>query len=389
MLAAMLSDMTAFAETYPEIVIDAHSGIVLHQDQANRSWYPASLTKMMTLLLTFDALAAGNLTMDEKINVSKHAASQSPVRLGVRAGEKLTVKQAIMAVATVSANDVAVVLAERLGGSESAFAELMTRKAIALGMSGTQFRNASGLPDSQQKTTARDMALLGAHLFKHHQQYYHFFSNRSISYKGRRRGTTNGFTGSYSGADGIKTGFTCGSGYNLVTSAQRNGVRLVGVVLGAANGSVRSQRMRKLLDLGFANSKQAISRPSIGELNSTTTGLPPIRLGSGKCGHSAPTKFIFARGKLPGWGILLGVKADRNSAMSIIKKARSQLKSIGTNPRPAILKRDFQKGTSWKILMVSMEKEQAGKACLHLLANAMSCVIQSPRRMNSPGYSLR
>lgn len=383
------------AEVYPEIVVNSHDGSVLHHQLANRSWYPASLTKMMTLLLTFEALDSGKLKLDERLPVSAHAASMPPTRLGVRAGDTLTVEQAMKAVATVSANDVAVVLAERLGKTEAGFARMMTARALALGMTGTRFRNASGLPDSAQMTTARDMAMLAMHILHQHSDRYALFSTRSIRYKGRQRHSTNGFVASYKGADGIKTGFTCGSGYNLVASARRDGVRLIGVVLGAANGGARSARMSHLLNQGFARAQKSGEAPKVARLQAGAAdrqGAPPVRLAGGKCGRGRPraaSSYIAEAGNLPGWGILLGIQANQDGALSVIRKARKQLSGLGKSPRPALLKRDFAKGTSWKILMVGLQKKQAGEACMQLIAQAMSCVIQSPERMNSPGYARR
>lgn len=378
---------------YPGIVIEYASGTVLYHEDANQSWYPASLTKMMTLYLTFEALKSGELKLDEKLTVSTHAAAQPATHLGLRKGETLSVGNAIKAVATVSANDAAVVLGERLKTSEVLFAEEMTRRAKQLGMNATVFRNASGLPDSQQKTTARDMAILAKNLIETFPEYFHYFSNRTIMYKGKRRSTTNGFTASYRGADGMKTGFTCGSGYNLVATASRNSTRLIGVVLGAGSGAARSIRMRKMLDQGFSDVEKKNTLPRLNDLamnRKNNLSLPPVRLAAGKCGvRQVPQKYVMSEGTLPGWGLLLGVQSGRNNAVDILRKARSELKTVNISARPALLKREFQKGSSWKVLLVGLEKVQAGQACVHLLSKAMNCVIQSPKRMNSPGYSKR
>ena len=236
------------AADYAAIVVDAESGAVLESHAATARWYPASLTKVMTVYLAFEAIEAGTLRLDEALTVSEHAAAQPATELGLGKGETITVEETILAVILQSANDAAVVLAERLGGSEAKFAELMTAKAAALGMVRTQFRNASGLPDAEQVTTARDMAVLAMALLRNFPQYYHFFSTTSFSYGGHTFGTINGILSRYAGADGIKTGFTCGSGYNLIASAQRDGRRLIGVLLGSHTNFERHTEMGRLLE---------------------------------------------------------------------------------------------------------------------------------------------
>ena len=389
-------------QSYPGIVIEFPSGKVLQHEDASQSWHPASLTKLMTLYLTFEALRSGTLSLDEKISVSVYAASQPRTHLGLRKGETLTVGDAVKAVATISANDAAVVLAERLKGSEALFAEEMTRRAKQLGMNATVFYNASGLPDPGQKTTARDMGLLAMALIRSYPEFFHYFSNRSIQFKGKHRWSTNGFVASYKGADGLKTGFTCGSGYNLIATAVRDQIRLIGVVLGAGSKSKRSVRMRTLLDSGFLEARLKKDRITIWDIDTQQTvelSTPPFRLKGNRCASSAtqaalnatalPFHALTQEGSLPGWGVLLGIKSAKNDAVSILQKARSMLQHIKISTTPALLKRNFRKGSSWKVLLVGLKKAQAGRACNHLLSNAVTCVIQSPKRMNSPGYAMR
>ena len=376
------------AAVYPEIVIESDSGIVLHEVDANQSWYPASLTKMMTLYLTFSALKSKKLALKEKLKVSTHAAIQPATRLGLNKNESISVDTAISSVATISANDVAVVLAERLAGSEKAFARQMNIQARKLGMNSTVFRNASGLPDSLQKTTARDMAILGFRLKQDFPEFFHYFSKRTFTYKGRRRSRTNGLIGSYKGTDGIKTGFTCASGYNLVTSTQRQGIGLIGVILGSNSNANRNRRMVQLLDAGFSKAQKGISGKRIGELASGNGDQqePPVRFSPEQCGRYSG-KSVLTGGKLPGWGILLGIYTSRKEAESIAKKARSGLKSITRNSRTAILQRKFERGTSWKVLLVGMQKKDVGKACKHLWAQGMNCVSQPPQIMAQQGFA--
>ncbi|MCP1364976.1 D-alanyl-D-alanine carboxypeptidase, partial [Halomonas sp. BBD48] len=236
---------------YASIVIDAQSGEVLSYDHADAVRYPASLTKMMTLYLLFEAIESGRLTMESRLPVSSHAAAQPPSKLWVRPGQTIAVKEAIPALIVKSANDVAAVVAEGLAGSESAFAERMTAKARALGMSSTTFRNASGLPDDRQVTTARDMATLSMHLMRDFPQYYGYFSRTQFVYLGKTYKGHNRLLGNYAGADGLKTGYIRASGFNVATSAVRDGRRIVSVVMGGFTAQSRDAHMAELLDRGF------------------------------------------------------------------------------------------------------------------------------------------
>jgi D-alanyl-D-alanine carboxypeptidase len=206
---------------------------------------------MMTLYLVFDALDSGRLTLDQRLTVSPHAARQPATNLGVHAGDTITVRQAILALVTQSANDVAVVVAENMAPSEPAFAEMMTEKARKLGMTRTTYRNASGLPNLEQKTTARDMATLALALIKNHPDQYCYFSTTVFEYQGNRYRNHNNLLGTYEGIDGIKTGFINASGFNLVASVVRQGRRLIGVVFGGQTGRARDSRMVALLNQGF------------------------------------------------------------------------------------------------------------------------------------------
>ena len=217
---------------YASIVVDAETGAVLSEQNADQRNYPASLTKMMTLYMVFDALERRQLALKQPIAVSRRAAGQAPSRLGLKAGQTITVEQAILALVTKSANDAATAVAEAIGGTELRFAEIMTRRARAIGMTSTTFRNASGLPDSRQVTTARDMATLSRALWRDFPQYYPYFSRERFTYRGRVIANHNNLLRSYAGADGIKTGYIRASGYNLAASAVRDGRRVIGVVLG-------------------------------------------------------------------------------------------------------------------------------------------------------------
>jgi D-alanyl-D-alanine carboxypeptidase len=249
-VATIVSAGSALAN-YASFLMDATSGRVLHETNADLTRYPASLTKMMTLYLLFEALDRGVVTLDEALPISEHAASRPPSKLGLKPGQSILVETAILALVTKSANDVAAAVAEHLGGSESRFAWSMTAKAHELGMSRTTFANASGLPDPDQVTTARDMAILGLALVHDFPHYYHYFSTDRFYYGGAVHANHNRLLTSYYGLDGIKTGYTSSSGFNLVASAVRDGRRLIGVVLGARSPVNRGVIMASLLDQAF------------------------------------------------------------------------------------------------------------------------------------------
>jgi len=235
------------------LVADIDSGRVLYQENANELNYPASLTKIMTLYLTFDALEHQRLHLDDYLIVSNYAADAQPVKLGLAAGSKIKVEDAIKAVAVHSANDVARVLAENLkGGKEGNFADLMTRVANEIGLKHTNFENSSGLPNDDHMSTARDIALLSMAVYKHFPQYWKYFGIKSWTYGGKTYTNGNRLLTSFPGCDGMKTGFTNKSRYSLVATAARDGHHLIAVVLGAENKDVRASVATKMLNLGFS-----------------------------------------------------------------------------------------------------------------------------------------
>jgi len=242
----------AGAGPYAALVVEVETERPLFERNADELRHPASLTKMMTLYLVFEALANGRLSRDTVFRASRFAVLRPPSRLGLNAGDAITVEQGILALVTRSANDAAAVIAEGMAGSESAFAQLMTEKARQLGMGRTVYRNASGLPDPNQVTTAWDMFRLGKSLYKHFPQYYSYFSTTQFYFEGRSFHNHNHLLKSYPGTDGIKTGFVNASGFNLVASARRGGHRLIGVVFGGTSAAARDAHMRDILDDGFA-----------------------------------------------------------------------------------------------------------------------------------------
>jgi D-alanyl-D-alanine carboxypeptidase len=274
----------AWAPVFEAIVLDAATGQVLSEANADAATYPASLTKMMTLYLTFEALNAGRLRLDQYLPVSAEAASRQPSKLGLSAGESVLVRDLILGIVTKSANDAAVVLAEALGGgSEAAFAEMMTRKARQLGMMHTYYRNASGLPDPGQQTTARDVARLALALYYNFPREYRYFSTREFEFRGETFTSHNHMLDWYEGLDGIKTGYINASGFNIAVSAVRNGRRLIGVVMGGHSWRSRDNEMAQLLDRSFA----IVSAPGRPAPTAVAAATPPAAPASDRIGALA------------------------------------------------------------------------------------------------------
>ena len=280
-LFSVLLSVNAHAAQYrAALVADMNSGRVLYQENANQLNYPASLTKIMTLYLTFDALEHRRLSLDDYLIVSQSAANASPVKLGLAAGSKIRVDDAIKALAVYSANDVARVLAENLkGGQEESFADLMTRVAREIGLTNTNFENSSGLPNDDQMSTARDMALLAMAVYKHFPQYWHYFGIKTWTYNGKTYTNGNRLLTSFNGCDGMKTGYTKKSKYSLIATASRGNARLISVVLGAENKDVRANISAQMLNRGFSMvqngaSSVNVSAPVTTDVNATVASAP-------------------------------------------------------------------------------------------------------------------
>ena len=237
---------------YAAFLVDAGTVEVLYARQSDTERYPASITKVMTLYMVFERLAAGSLRLDDRVVMSRYAASQRPSKLGLKAGESLTVDQAIRVIATKSANDVAVAIAEHVAGSEPRFGELMTRRARQLGMRNSNFVNASGLPDARQVTTARDITLLSLAMIQNFPQYYTYFQQQQYVFGNQVLPNHNHLLRTMPGVDGIKTGYTNAAGFTLAASAVRDGRRLIAVVLGGPSRVARDSNMEGLLSAGFA-----------------------------------------------------------------------------------------------------------------------------------------
>ena len=271
----IFAPVLAMAAPYAALVMDERDGRVIYAENADARLHPASLTKMLTLYITFDAIRRGEITLDTPIKVTAHAAGQAPSRLGLRAGQVIALRYLIRAAAIKSANDAAAAIGDALGGSEAGFAERMNKTAKALGLTNSTFRNANGLTAAGHLSTARDMAILARHLYYDFPEYYNIFSRReSDAGIATVYSTNRKFLDEYQGADGLKTGFTVPSGFNLVATAQRGNKRLIGVIFGATSTPARNKQMAQLLDMGFAKVAEdvPVRKPPLPDLSGIAGG---------------------------------------------------------------------------------------------------------------------
>ncbi|HEY5410722.1 MAG TPA: D-alanyl-D-alanine carboxypeptidase family protein [Caulobacteraceae bacterium] len=305
---------------YAAYVMDANTGEVLYEKNADSPRYPASITKLMTLYLTFEALQAGKLSLSDRVYASVHSESVIPSKLGLRPGDSVSVDEAIRSMTVKSANDMAVAMAEKIAGSEGKFAALMTLRAQELGMTNTQYVNASGLPDTRQISTAHDIAVLSRALMRDFPQYYPYFSLRSFDYRGRVIPGHDHLLGAVPGVDGLKTGYTAASGFNLASSAVRDGKRIIGVVLGGSSVAARDQHMEDLINTSF----NVIHRRSLGERITVAQNLY----------EPAPTGPILRPATEEGDGDQTGVKIIVNDESGVMRPVADPILS-----RPAVLHR--------------------------------------------------
>jgi len=395
----------AEAAKYAAIVIEEDSGKVLFSRSADSLRYPASLTKIMTLYLLFEELESGRVSMSTRMPVSRVAASRSPSKLYLRKGQSISVKDAIFALITKSANDVATVVSEQLSGTEREFGKRMTRKARALGMTRTTFRNASGLPHSKQKTTARDMARLGIAIRRDFPQYFGFFSTKSFRWKGKRFGNHNKLLSSYQGTDGIKTGYINASGFNLLATVERRGVRLVGAVFGGRTGRTRDAHMVQILDKSFKRAKPADiqtqltsagprirvipkSLPTpIAEPKSLPVAPPPRTTSSTSIDVALAGEAAYLDGgkladdgggqiaALPtSWSVQVGSFARRVNAHKAAAQARRAARDVlGAVPARLTM---VTRGNIplWRVRFHNLDETQARTACAVLFAEGRPCV---------------
>jgi D-alanyl-D-alanine carboxypeptidase len=385
---------TAAQARYASIVIDYDTGRVLHETNADTRNHPASLAKMMTLYLAFEALEHGSLTLDQKLKVSRRAAGMPAAKLGLKRGETITVKNAILALVTKSANDAAVVVAEALAKKETRFAGMMTKKARALGMKRTKFRNASGLPNRRQLSTARDMAMLARALIRDFPKHYQLFATKEFVYKGRRHRNHNRLLRKYAGVDGIKTGYIRASGFNLVASVTRNGRRLIAVVFGGKTPRSRDRHIAKLLDRSFA--KLASKGPD--KIPAPPPRKPAFALAADFAPPSepAPSREVASREKAepvevgsaekpipdPSWGIQVGAYYRYKPAKRAAVAAAERLPGLLDNSRVVITHIKGRRGRIYRSRLFGLTEAQARAACQNLEKAKVDClVVRSSRRL--------
>lgn len=427
-LAIVMANTAQANPRYAAIVVDIESGEVLHAANPDETRYPASLTKMMTLYMLFEQLDRGELRLDSPLQVSSYAASRQASKLYVKAGSTLPVETAIQALVIRSANDVAVVVAEALGGSETNFGRMMTDKARQLGMPRTTFRNPNGLPDAGQTTTARDMATLSIRLMQDFPQYYHYFSQTRFTWNGNTITGHNRLLGSYPGADGMKTGFIRASGFNVATSAVRDGRRLVSVVMGGFTAASRDTHMADLLDRGFvraslygrgdwvAQADFSGDRMGIGSTPPPVTPAPaapsrapeiqlaslqapeplasaqPSRPQTAQGSANDPIRELMTRAEPPAaqrsetlhrlepvgpsasWGVQVGAFSNPDNARLHASNAAGRLSQDLFNARVDI---DEVNGsqTFFRARLVNLDENQAYRACRSLASEGMDCMV--------------
>lgn len=360
-------------------MIDAKTGKALYSQNANAPRYPASLTKLMTLYLLFEALRDHRITLDTMMPVSVHAASVEPVKLGMRPGSRLTVQEAILGMLTLSANDAATVAGEFLaGGDETRFGALMTLKAHTLGMTHTVFRNASGLPDPAQVTTAHDIAILARRLVEDFPEDYHYFSTPSFVFHGHLISNHDHLLKSYPGADGMKTGYTNAAGHNLVTSAMRDGVRLIGVVMAAPSNGYRDHEMAMMLDHGFAdelggNARIAMVNAAAAARQAQAHTAPMVPATDPAVSH-ARIQIASARGT--DWSLDLGNYTDKRAAYTALRIARREAQ--GGIAHLAVLRTKSRK-PAWHAWVAAVSETHAHATCAAMNHYGRTCVAVRPQ----------
>lgn len=379
MAAAVMMAMPispAFAK-YASLVLDADSGQVLEAVEADTRHYPASLTKMMTLYLLFDALQHKELTFASPIKFSARAVRQPPSKLAVQAGSTIPVKDAILALVTKSANDVAVAVAETLDKSERDFALKMTAKAHKLGMAHTTFRNASGLFHRGQMSTARDMATLARALLRDFPQYYHFFATPSFAYEGQTFQNHNGLLDSYDGLDGIKTGYLSASGFNLVASASRHGRRLIGVVLGGKTATTRNRQMTKLLDAGFKTVANGVVETQEAKAVPSPDKADGIARSKADVASTDNTPEDDSSAVSGDWAVQVGAYRSRDPAYEAARLAIEKAPAILNEGVIKIVPLKKKRHTLYRARIAGFDKDQADSACHALERKGIACLVIS------------
>lgn len=388
------------SDRYSSIVIDAATGTVLSAANADDIRYPASLTKLMTLYMTFEALRDRRISLTDLVPVSASAAAMQPSKLGLVPGTRFTVEQAVLGLVTKSANDAAAALGEMLGGDEDRFAQMMTLRAQALGMTRTVFRNASGLPDYNQVTTARDLAVLARRIVLDFPGLYGYFSTPSFMFHGRTIFNHDRMLQTYPGADGMKTGYIGASGHNLVTSAVHSGVRLIGVVMGASSNSERDIHMASLLDQGFERMDvppegrrvlQAANRvpsilPSAQAATLTDASAPVTRpavrlIDASQKNLKAVLQPIAVSGRAPRWSVQVGTFATERGA----REAAGNARRIADGGAVRVEQIAVKGKTQWRAQVAGLTQDDAEDACAALSRKRTACLVLLQRSRLTAG----
>lgn len=420
---------------YAALVVDARSGEVLFSRHADAPRFPASLTKVMTLYLLFEELEAGRLSLDTRMNVSAHAQSQPPSELGLRSGQTITVRDAMLSLVTKSANDAAAVIAEHIEGTEWGFAQRMTRTAHSIGMRSTTFRNASGLPNSEQRTTAHDMVLMGRAIQERFPRRYEIFSTQSFRYGGRTYRNHNRLLGSVRGVDGIKTGYTRASGFNLLSNVRADGRHIVAVVMGGRTGASRNAHMRDLIARHLPRATTGprtaptivarapfnapspiphpamigmvargvvpqplpapvqltevatLSAPATADMVGTHAPAAPSALALAPTPASQPTTtasapFGMQLGNVPvdGWTIQIGAMPSQEAAVNMLAQARNSYGQL-SNRTPYTQSVQANGTTLWRARYSGFDnRDSAQAACNALEAQSFACLAVRPDR---------
>ncbi len=371
----------------PTLVFEVKSGRVLHAEQAGLPWHPASLTKLMTAYIVFGEIAAGRLKSNQKIRVSKAAMSAPPSKIGVPAGKSVTVRQAMRAMAIRSANDMAVVLAEAVSGSEKDFAKRMNQVARGLGMSGTNFVNSHGLPAPEQITTARDMGLLARAIILEYPKQSRVFGERYLKWGKKKLRNRNKMLRTFKGADGLKTGFICASGFNLVASATRRGKRLVSVFLGAPTAAYRFAASARMLEKGFSQKFVKLRfKRKLASLVNSGGRTAPVNLRPDVCEKQKVATITKAK-DLKGWGILFGVYKTSKSAKRVLLNSMANLRGAVRGAQAAVL--NGKAKNRHGAVLAGLNLKEAKFACDWLSRAGAKCVRISPRQMRRPMALLR
>ena len=361
----------------PYAIIDAATGETLLEQNAGAAWYPASLTKLMTIYLTFEQLKSGRLTLTSTVPFSQHASAMPESKLGVAPGTSITVEQGLLALVAHSANDVATALAELIGGSEPAFGQMMTQTSHRLGMTATKFNNANGLPDPQNVTSARDLGLLALALLRDFPQYYGYFQTKDFMFGKRRIGPGVKFVELYAPyADGLKTGFICNSGFNIVGSAVRDGRRLIGIALGFRRSDLRDEFLVRLFDEAFAL-KTGGNKQKIWQIRNEG-GEPHKLFGPGECGG--------IRYEMPGDAAWLGTYGDWAAARRVYSVGQADLVKLGVTRigKEWILPVTVNKATRQAAIIADLEPEAAQKLCADYKARKLFCEAKKPAEIAAP-----